>query len=97
LQHVLGDTATVYLGDLDARVAKGEPVISVMRRVLLAALGTQEREEIGISAAALTGLEPSALSLGHGPVVPQPQEAMLAAVRRAGGSATGCAQPGSAT
>jgi hypothetical protein len=78
LQHVLGDTATVYLGDLDARVAKGEPVISVMRRVSLA-------------------LEPSALSLGHGPAVPQPQEAMRAAIRRAGGSAPGCTQPGSAT
>ena len=72
-------------------------MISGKRRVSLAALGTQDRKEIVVSAAALAGLEPSALAVGHGPVVRRPQEAMRAAIRRAGGSAPGFAQPGSAT
>jgi len=158
LRRLIGDTAPVYLGDQDARVVDGEPIITGKRRgswaklstkpdvrleggerigrlevipspghapghmafldirerwlfagdtftsyvrteipnrllqpFPLAALGTQDRNAIVVSATALADLEPLALAVGHGPVVRRPREAMRAAIRRAGGTATGSA------
>lgn len=41
LRRLLGDAATVYLGDLDARVVDGEPVITGKRRGSWAKLSTK--------------------------------------------------------
>lgn len=155
LKRLLGDTTTIFLGELDARIVEGEQIITGKRRgswaklsttpdvrlqggerignlevipspghtpghvafldtrerwlfagdtftsyvrteipnrllqpFPLAAVGTQDREAIVASAAALAALDPVALTVGHGPVVRDPQEAMRAALRRAGWSAT---------
>jgi glyoxylase-like metal-dependent hydrolase (beta-lactamase superfamily II) len=70
-----GDTFTSYcLLNIPNRASQPFP---------LAAMGTQDRDEIVASARALQSLEPKTLLVGHGPAVKDPADAIDAALRRA--------------
>ncbi len=72
-----GDTYTTYW--------RAEVPNRLSQRFPLAAMATQDREEVVASARALAALEPTLLAAGHGPVVQTPSAAMAAAISRAAG------------
>jgi glyoxylase-like metal-dependent hydrolase (beta-lactamase superfamily II) len=72
---IAGDTLTSYWRtEIPNRLLQPFP---------LAAMGTQDREQVVESARALRRLEPAVLLTGHGPAVRAPAGAMDAAIRRA--------------
>jgi glyoxylase-like metal-dependent hydrolase (beta-lactamase superfamily II) len=70
-----GDTFTTYW--------RTEVPNRLLQPFPLAAMGTQEREQVVESARTLRRLEPAILLTGHGPAVRAPVGAMDAAIRRA--------------
>jgi glyoxylase-like metal-dependent hydrolase (beta-lactamase superfamily II) len=73
----VGDTFTTYVRtEIPNRLRQPFP---------LAAMGTQDGNEVVDSARRLRGLDPSVLLVGHGPAVSSPGNAMDAAIRRAAG------------
>ena len=86
----------LFAGDTFTSYVRTEIPNRLFQPFPLAALGTQDREAIVATAAALADLDPFVLAPGHGPVVRRPREAMRAAIRRAGGAALGGATLGAA-
>jgi glyoxylase-like metal-dependent hydrolase (beta-lactamase superfamily II) len=72
---IAGDTFTSYVRvEIPNRLLQPFP---------LAAMGTQDAEEVVESARALRALDPPILAIGHGPAVRAPAAAMDAAIKRA--------------
>ncbi len=80
---------TLLAGDTFTTYGRTEIPNRLVQRFPLAAMGTQDRARIVEAARELVRLEPSLLTVGHGPAVRSPVEAMRQAVRRAGGSTAG--------
>ncbi|HUE25821.1 MAG TPA: MBL fold metallo-hydrolase [Solirubrobacteraceae bacterium] len=72
---IAGDTFTTYW--------RAEVPNRLLQPFPLAAMGTQDREQVVNSARALRRLEPTTLVIGHGPAVRSPAAAMDAAISRA--------------
>jgi glyoxylase-like metal-dependent hydrolase (beta-lactamase superfamily II) len=74
---------TLIAGDTFTSYWRAEVPNRLLQPFPLAAMGTQDREQVVDSARALRRLDPAILLTGHGPAVRDPAAAMDAAIRRA--------------
>ena len=74
---------TLLAGDTFTTYWRAEIPNRLQQRFPLAAMGTQDREQVVDSARALRRLEPAVLVTGHGPAIRSPATAMDAAIARA--------------
>ncbi len=74
---------TLLAGDTFTSYWRAEVPNRLLQPFPLAAMGTQDREQVVDSARALRRLEPATLVTGHGPAVRSPVAAMDAAIARA--------------
>lgn len=74
---------TLLAGDTFTSYWRAEVPNRLSQRFPLAAMGTQDREQVVESARALRALEPAILLTGHGPAVRAPVQSMDAAIARA--------------
>lgn len=74
---------TLLAGDTFTTYWRAEVPNRLLQPFPLAAMGTQDRQQVVDSARALHRLEPASLVCGHGPIVRSPAPAMDAAITRA--------------
>jgi glyoxylase-like metal-dependent hydrolase (beta-lactamase superfamily II) len=74
---------TLLAGDVFTTYVRAEIPNRLTQPFPLAAMGTQDREEVVASARKLRALDPALLAIGHGPVLTAPGAAMDKAIARA--------------